>query len=242
MRYLITLLLFLAAMTARAGINVPPSTEPYKVITATVTAAIPEGAKFQGGWTVSDGVSFLEHTSDTIFLTAKPGTHQLAYKGFWVHTKTVTFKDGDGNKVSIESYLGSDQVNEEADFTVIGGTVPDPLPDPLDPKPAGPKSIVFYLQADEIDKMPYAQSYLVTSLKARKHLEARGHTFLLVMNDDMVNMTNPPAKWRDWIDAVRGDTLPRVAFAPTEGGVIVDYPFPRDYKHLLELLGETNVN
>lgn len=235
MRRLLFILALLLPSTAWGQIDVPPSTEPYRVLTASVKASVPEGATFSGGWTASEGVSFLQHDATTIHWTATPGEHSLSYSGLWLHVIPVTFTDGTGKEITIQSYLGHGSVNESATFTVVGGAEPEP-PKPDPPNPAGPKRLVFFLAADDLDSMPYAQKYIVTSLVARKSLAARGHTFLLIDDDQM---QNPPTEYAPWVEAVKGDPLPRVAIADADGGPITDYPMPVDYKHLLELLGET---
>ena len=233
MRRMAFLLAFLLHSTAWGQIDVPPSSEPYRVLTATVTASVPEGATFSGGWTASEGVSFLSHDATTIHWTATPGKHSLSYSGFWLHVVPVTFTDGAGNEITIQSYLGHGSVDKSANFEIVGGDLPIP---PQPPLPTGKKHIVFFLAADNLDAMPYAQKYIVTSLVARKNLAARGHTFLVIDDDQM---QSPPEKYAPWVKAVEGDPLPRVAFADAAGGPIADFPMPVDYKHLLELIGET---
>lgn len=234
MRFLLLTVTAFLSSTAFAQIEVPPSSEPYRVLTARITAPIPPGAQFDGGWSASESVSFVEHDAKTIHLTAAPGTHRLTYAGFWVHTKTVTFKDGDGKTVSIESYLGSGQVNESAEFTVVGGA--DPVP-PLPPGPeVGRKKIVFFIRAEQIEKLPLAQRYIVTSLEARKKLKEMGHR-TLVLDDNSLNLLSPPTGWAPFIESVKGDPLPRVAISPLGGGAVADYPLPPDFKRLLELPG-----
>jgi len=237
MRRMAFLLAFLLHSTAWGQIDVSDS-EPYRVSTATVKAAVPEGATFSGGWTASEGVSFLSHSADTICWTAKPGKHSLSYSGYWVHTQAVTFLDGSDppKEITIQSYLGSGLVNESTTMVVTGTVIPDPV-DPDDPQPVvGPKKLVFFLPSENIYKMPEAQAYIVTSLVARKNLAARGHSFLVIDDDQM---QTPPSEYAPWVEAVKGDPLPRLAFAPLEGGPIVDYAMPVDYKSLLKLLGET---
>ena len=236
MRVLTFLLAFVLSSAAWGQIDVAPSMEPYRVFPVTIATPVPDGATFDGGWKVDEGVSYLEHDASTIHLTATPGTHTIGYSGFWVHVVPVTFKDGDGNEITIQSYLGSGIVNESAVFTVVGGADPV-LPQP--PGPAtGPKHLVFFVEADNLDQMPPAQRYLVNSLQARQNLLAKGHRLILVMDDDQLESPTT-GKWKPWIDSVRGDKLPRVGIAPAEGGDVLDYPLPVDWKHLMELLGET---
>ena len=226
---------FLLAGAAIAQITVPAENEPYKIIEATVKSHVPEGATLDGGWKIPDGIDHRVVNSNMLYLVGPPGEYILRFDGFWIHLKQVTFTDGAGNPITITSYLGHGMVNEEAMFKITGG---DPGPDPPNPGPnPGQKyQLMFFLQADELDKMPPAQRELATSLSIRKDLAERGHRFLMVVDDDQIT-GDAPEKYRPWIKAVEGDPLPRIAMAPIEGGKIIDLPMPRDYQELMELLG-----
>jgi len=237
MRKLLIILALMLPSTALGQIVTPAEVEPYTIATATAQSDVPPGAKVDGGWSASAGVSYVVIEPNKIVWTAPPGKHVLTYAGFWLNLKEITFLDGSDppKEITIQSYLGHGRFEETATSTVLGGTDPvDPKPEP--PNPAGPKRIVFFVAADNLDSMPYAQKYIVTSLVARKNLAARGHTFLLIDDDQM---QNPPTEYAPWVEAVKDDPLPRVAFADADGGPISDYPMPVDYKHLLELIGET---
>ena len=236
MRRLLFLLAMLATTPALAQIEVASSVEAYHVVSAKIASSIPEGATFDGGWTADDGVSWLPHSSDTIHLTGTPGEHTLSFSGFWLHLKEISFKDGDGNLITIQSYLGHGSINETATFTVTGGTEPDPKPDP--PKPiVGKKKIVCFIKGEQTERLPPAQAYIVNSLLARQHLRGRGHE-LAIIDDDA--MANPPAEWAPWVTAAAGLELPVCCIAPIDGGPITCTPLPKDYKTLVtELLGET---
>ena len=241
MRRMAFLLAFLLHSTALGQIVTPAEVEPYTIATAIAQSNVPPGAKVDGGWSASAGVSYVVVDPNKIVWTAPPGKHTLTYAGFWVHVEPITFLDGSDppKEITIQSYLGSGRFNESVESVVGGTVVPDPV-DPVDPPlPAGKKHIVFFIESDNLDVMPYAQRWLVTSLVARKNLETRGHTFLQVIDDNQIRLTSPPAKWLPWIESVKGDPLPRVAFADADGGPVTDYAMPVDYKHLLELLGET---
>ena len=218
---------------AFSQITVPPESPEHTIIEASVTAPMPAGATLDGGWKIPEGVDHRQVNANMIYMVAAPGEYVLKYNGFWLHLKDVTFKDGDGNEITITSYLGHGYIDEEAPFRVAGEVAPDPDPDP-DPI-VGPKQVMFFLRAEDLDKMPGGQRDIVTSLIIRKDLENRGHKFLQVIDDDQIK-AGVPAKWKSWVDAVMGDPLPRVAFAPKEGGPIVDVPMPDNYAQLLLLL------
>ena len=230
----ICLLFALLASTAYGQINVPAESEPYSPIVAEIVAQVPEGATFNGGWTKDEDCQSIS-VGNSLYLWAPPGKHTLKYSGYWVHTKDVTFKDGAGNDVTITSFLGSGFISEEAEFAVLGGDPVDPPPGP-GPTPGEPRQIVFFIEADNLDKMPANQKYLVTSLKARQDLGELGHNVLQVVDDDQIR-EGVPERWVPWVKAVINDSLPRVAFAPLSGGTITDFPLPADWEGLLALLG-----
>ncbi|GAG59872.1 unnamed protein product, partial [marine sediment metagenome] len=87
-------------VSAYGQITVPPETEPYQPIVASVATDIPEGATMDGGWTMSDGVMTLPSGND-LHIWAAPGDHELEYKGFWLLLKDVKFTDGAGNEITI---------------------------------------------------------------------------------------------------------------------------------------------
>jgi hypothetical protein len=235
MKVLLTTAAIFWAIVAVAQIQVPAESEPYQPIVAKVVAPMPEGSQFSGGWTVDAATKYIPAKDGEIHIWAAPGEHKLKFIGYWVQTKTVSFKDGDGNIVEIESYLGSGFINEEAGFKVLGDTPPGPDPDL---PPVGKSQLVIFLVADQIDKLPNPQRELATSLKVRKDLRDLGHNFVQVIDDSEIK-DGVPAKWTPWIKAVMGKALPQVALAPIGGGPIVTYPLPADYAGLLKLLGET---
>ena len=222
-----------AAIMAFGAIDVPPELNPYDPVIATVDAVIPDGATFDGGWDVSDGARMAPGVGNTVHVWAKPGTYTLSFSGLWIHLKEVKFKDGDGNEITIMSYLGHDYINDKANFTVLGGTEPDPIL----PQPTGKKQLVFFVAEEDLESLPSGQQAILTSLSVRKDLADRGHVFSQVIDDDQIKQ-GVSAKWLPFIKVVSGDTLPRVAMAPVDGGAVEDYPLPATYDELLKLLGE----
>ncbi len=220
------------ATAALAQITVPAETPPYTPIVASVITTVPTGATIDGGWTVSDGVHTLPCGND-LHVWASPGVHSIEYKGFWLLLKDVTFVDGNGQEITITSYLGHGFVNEEAEFTVTGGV--DPEPDPPLPPQDKKYQIVIFLVADEIEKLPDPQRELATSLKVREDLRDLGHEVVQVIDDDEIK-EGVPVRWKPWIKAVLGRQLPQVALAPINGGPIKSYDLPDNYAGLLRLL------
>ena len=231
MKALLAILLF-------SQINVPEETTPFSPITATVETDMPDGASLTGGWQTGDGVQHIPCDNGSIHIWAIPGSHTLRYSGYWVHTEAVTFTDGRGKEITIQSFLGSGVVDEEAGFKVLGDS-PKP-PDPPQPGPnPGPDQkyqIVFFLDADKLREMPSGQRHLVTSRVAWNALRDLGHTVVQVIDDDQIR-DGVSERWKPWVAAVKGDPMPRVAMSPQSGGPIQDYPLPADYNALVELLG-----
>ncbi len=170
-----------AALVAFGAIDVPKETEVCHPIVATVDSPIPEGATFNGGWEASEGVYLRPVGEGAVHIWAKPGSHSVAFTGFWLHLKEISFKDGDGNTITIQSYLGHGTINEKAEFTVLGGTEPNPP----GPQP-GAKQLVFFVQADEMETLPEGQSAILNSLTVRKELASMGHVFSQVIDDDQI--------------------------------------------------------
>lgn len=119
-----------------ATISVTPTVaEDHEPIVAALDAEIPDGARVYGnGWTCSDGVQTLPVSATVQHIWATPGDHTISYTGVWVHTKTVTIVDKDGNDQTIESLLGIGMIDSSASFSVEGEQSPDP-PKPDPPKP-----------------------------------------------------------------------------------------------------------
>ena len=156
MRRLLFLLALMLPSTALGQIVTPAEVEPYTIATATAQSDVPPGAKVDGGWSASDGVSFVVVEPNKIVWTGPPGKHTLTYAGWWVNVEEVKFLDGSDppKEITIQSYLGSGRFNESVE-SVVGGAVPDPKPEP--PNPGGKQAIVFFIQTDDLDKMNYAQ-------------------------------------------------------------------------------------
>ena len=235
MRFLVGLvsLVALVCSVAYGQIKVPPESSAHTPIVATITAQMPEGATFDGGWKTGDGVHVIPVADGAVHIWARPGKHSLEYSGFWLHLKEITFKDGDGNDITITSYLGHGFINEEAEFSVLGGT--DPPPDPPGPLPGQKYQLVLFVAADNLDQMDPSQRHLVTSLNVRTGLREHGHHLVQVIDNDQIR-EGVPTKWVPFVEAVMGDALPRVAIAPVEGGAVSDYPLPANYLALLKFL------
>lgn len=226
---LTVLMLCLGPSGAKAQITVPEETAPYLPIVASVDANMPEGATFDGGWKL-EGAHYLPDGVNRIHIWAKPGEYKLMFSGLWLHLKDVTFKDGDGNTITITSYLGHGIIDEVSTFRVAASD-----PEPPGPGPSTDKQLMFFIVADDLDTLDQGQRELVTSLIVRQNLERQGHTLLLVVDNDQIK-DGVPAKWSPWIKAAMNKSLPLVAWADKDGGSIQTSVLPSDYESLLELL------
>lgn len=131
----LALLFFFAASAARGQITVPAESKEHTPIPVTLTAMVPEGAQIKSGaglvW--PEGVNKLEVGTGQWVVCAPPGEYTITYRVSWLHIQPVTFIDGSGKEITIQSYLGSGDIDEKATFKVLGGSPPVPPPPPPPP-------------------------------------------------------------------------------------------------------------
>ena len=206
---------------AVAQITVPAETEPHLPIVATVTAPIPDGARFDGTWKL-EGAHFLPDGQNKIYIWAKPGEYRLEFSGLWLHLKDVTFTDGAGQEITITSYLGHGFVDESATFKVTGDT-PDPDPDP-DPQP-GPSPIA----ADGLKVLIVRESGQPLTadqqvmLRSTVWMERVGPGNWMVVDPDQVFRV--PNIWEDAMKATVNYGVPRIIVSNRpKGGVVQALP------------------
>jgi hypothetical protein len=244
MRSLIALLLLLLPSLSWAQIDLPPQVNVGEKLVAAVTATIPEGATFDGGWQVrcKDGADCLASYEplaqpNSIGIWAPAGEYQVSYTGFWILLKEIKFKDGDGNEVVITSYLGHGLVNESASV-VVGTPVPPPPPPP--PTPSGPWRIWFLEEPNKRDNLPQPQQALLVSQALRERLQREGHQFQEVVQPPSI--TTPPARLQAIVAAFKasGIPLPAIALTPLSGelGAVKVFALPADEAGLMALLAK----
>lgn len=215
-----------------AGITVTPAqTGVGSKVIATVTAQIPKGATFDGGWTVSGKAEHEKLASaGKIGIWGPAGTYEVKYSGFWILLKEVSFKDGDGNTVVIQSYLGHGFINEQATFVLEGTNGPDP-PDP--PGPVGPWKIVLFYESSRLDNLTRDQQSLLRGEWVKGRLQERGHELVQRVQG---HPSSYPPELREFVTAVRGKSLPRVALQGFDGGTVYHYPLPDTWEGFLASL------
>lgn len=224
MRSCILLIAWLVTASAWAQITITPDKpEPYDVIVASVNLGdqIPEGAKVRGSWSVES--CQWTPCGENIHIAAKPGKHTIRASGVWVLTRDVTV--GEETFPVLVDFGQYDYTKE----VLVGD---DPVPPP--PPPGDEYRIVMFYQADRLDNYPESQRQLLTSLKLRNQLEELGHIFLEALEVRAIDSASET--YAPFINAVKGDSLPRLAIVPVDGGEVRDYPLPNDYDALLDLL------
>ena len=238
--------LLIASAHVCGQIAVPQKVEVGDQIVASVTASMPDGATFDGGWSISciDGTACTARYTDLraeneIGIWAKPGKYELKFSGFWLLLKEVKFKDGEGNDVIIQSYIGHGFINESTAFEVTGGADPIPPNPPLPPTPGGPWKLVLFYDGDDLDNLPQGQQALLKSLKVRNDLKTLGHEVLEIVEANALAQSGSiPARIAPYVTAVKDDPLPRVAIAPKDGGTVLDFQLPNSYEALVALLND----
>lgn len=148
MRYVVFLLTLLLSAAAYAQIEVAPETPVYTPIPVSVISTVPDGAKVDGpGWVWPEGVNKIEIGPNKFIVCAPPGEYTIEYHLEWLHIVPVTFIDGSGKEITIQSYLGSGKTNYTAKFKVVGGTPPVPPPPP--PPPPGERRAVILMESEQ---------------------------------------------------------------------------------------------
>jgi len=225
----ICLCLLCAASQAEIIVN-PATAKVGTKVVAQVIAQIPEGATFDGGWAISStGTGKAEAAKldepRTIGIWGTAGTYEIKYSGFWLLLKEVTFKDGDGNVVTIQSYLGHGMVNERATLVLEGEQGPDPT--------EGPWKIVLFYDSTTLDDMTRDQQAIMRGEAIKATLKQKGHNLLQRVEG---YPTSYPPELREFIQAVTGKSLPRVALQSVNGGAVLDYPLPTTVEGFLNSL------
>jgi len=232
----VLLCLLCAASQAEIIVNPEKAAVGTKVV-AKVVAQIPEGATFDGGWAITGSGKAEAAKLDeprTIGIWGTAGTYEIKYSGFWLLLKEITFKDGDGNTVTIQSYLGHGMVNERATLVLEGENGPDPQPDP---NPVGPWKIVLFYDSATLDDMTRDQQAIMRAIMRGEAIKATlkglGHQLLQRVEG---HPTSYPPELREFIQAVAGKSLPRVALQLPAGGAVLDYPLPTTIDAFLKSL------
>lgn len=233
----------LLCTAAYGQITVPKETPEYNPIHISVTAEIPTDGRIitsGPGWILSPGINAYRVSPTEMVVCAPPGNYSVAYKIFWIHLQEVKFKDFDGNEVSIWSYISHGNYDTHAAFKILGEVDPgpDPTPDPDPPNPDGKWQIMLYYDSSRLDNYPRGQRLLLTSLSLRKQLVTSGHNVILT-HDVRQDSGSMPDWFKPWADAVKGDTMPRIALAPypmKKSDPIRDFPLPASEAALMELL------
>jgi hypothetical protein len=221
-------LALLVALTV-GQITVPTETAPYLPIVASVAAQMPDGATFDGGWTL-EGAHFLPDGKNRIHIWAKPGEYKLEFSGLWLHLKDVTFTDGAGQEITITSYLGHGIVNESATFKVTGAPPgPDP-PDEESPIAADGLRVMIVRESNPQSPYPAEQQVLINSTVWKASV---GQGNWMVLDPDTV--FRKESIWKSAMEATVKFGTPRVIVSNRPHGGYVG-PLPTNLKDLTDLI------
>lgn len=230
---LLAYLLFCSVCLGQITVTPSKANVGQKVV-ATVSATVPDGATFDGGWSVTcdSGTCRVEveplEKKNSIGLWGPAGNYQLIYSGFWLLLKEVKFKDFDGNEVVIQSYLGHGFINEKVAFTLEGENGPDP--------PVGPWNVVMFYRSATLDDATQEQQAMLRGEKIKEQLQSKGH---VLMERVQGIPSSYPVRLKPFVEAVKDDTqFPRVAIQHTDGGAILDFQMPGTIAGLMATLDD----
>lgn len=230
----------LAPSTALCGITVPAKVQVGEQLVAAVDAVVPPGATSDVTWSIEceSGCTATWATLEdgkSIGVWSTGGKLKIRYKGFWLLLEPVTFVDGNGKEITIQSYRGHGSIDEVAVVEVIGGS-PGPPPGPNPPVPGQKYEVMIFHESADLDNLPNSQRNLLSSLHVRENLIQRGHVFLGVLDID--SATDRSDSWGPWMSMARKSKVPMVLIRPVGGGEITAHELPIDYDGLLDLLGD----
>jgi hypothetical protein len=115
---------------------------------------------------------------------------------------------------------------------------PDP-PDPPLPPPGSKYRVAVIFEKDDLDEMPPSQAILLSSLAFRERMESAGHKVVALVDQHIQGPKGErPSELVKYLDAIEGDTLPRICLEPIGGGDVVDFPLPVDEDAVFELLSK----
>lgn len=207
MRFIIASVLAVICASALAAITIPLESEPHKLIRASVDIDISETDDFVGGWKV-DGETDLQDLGDgKAVLCATPGEHTIRYSGFVIHLKEVEVMGMDGKPMTILTYIGSDEIEKTAVFTVKDEAPPDEDED-------GDEETVSPIAADGLrvlivretnQQLSREQATMLTSTIWRK-IVGEGNYRILDPDTEFL----APSIWKDALLSTKGMGVPRL--------------------------------
>ncbi len=151
--------------------------------------------------------------------------------------------------IDLTVWTDSGEPSEASGYvTIVKGDVPpdpDPDPDPGPPDPPLPPpnqkwQIVIVYESNDLDNYSANQVAIIKGLAFRKRLAEAGHKLVPGgITDQHVLDRNrrPPASLAPFLDACKGDKLPRICISPRDTrGVVQDFPLPADADAVLAFL------
>lgn len=234
MRIILMLVALLATATAWGQIDVPTEVDQHKLIVATLTQQIPDGAYLaDGGWEIAGAtatqVPDTRPDGSTLIWTGPPGEYVITYDG--VLLQDVSFTDGSGNPVTIRSYVG--RVKSRAVCTIKGGS-PDPGPDPpVPPVPVEELGVVIVEDAAARTSLAYGQVQAMTLPDIRELPK----WFRLVDKDATDTNGNVPADLKGCLEAAaKAGAYPHLILHDQAGKIVWQGAVPATADGMRELI------
>ena len=117
----------------------------------------------------------------------------------------------------------------------IGGANPGPGPDPPGPTPGDRWNIVVFYDSATLDNLTRDQQAIIRGESVKTKLEDEGHKLLQRVQG---HPSSYPTSIRQYVTAVVGQPLPRVAIQSTEGGTVLHFPLPATLQAFLNTLND----
>lgn len=208
--FIIAIALLIPAI-ASGQISVPAESEEYVPIPVSIKTDIPDGARTTGpGWILPPGLNRYDVGPNSFVVCGPPGEYTLQFSLKWLHIVPVTFKDGAGNDITIQSYLGDGTYEVKATFKIKGKDGPDPPPPPPPPVPGERKAVIL----EESKERTAAQAALQDALRP----EFPGGK-LQILDDDQPEaqkyLSAVPANVRPALIVLQRDQVVRALACPT---------------------------
>jgi len=117
---------------------------------------------------------------------------------------------------------------------------PDPPDPPLPPDPPVPGEkwqVAIVFERTQLDNLPWSQRTIIGSLVFRERLREAGHRLVAIVDQDVEGADGkPPKDLAAYLNACKGDPVPRICLAPLKGGPVRDFPLPMTEDEVFALL------
>jgi len=140
-------------------------------------------------------------------------------------------------RILVDWNFGQHQLAEHR-FQITNDINPPDPPVPPDPEPdpGGKWQILIFHESTDLPQTPFQQLILLSSSALRDQLAQKGHVLLGIFDKDSFASDDSKGRYTAWWNAIAGATLPRIAIANLDGGIINHYPLPADQAAFWTLL------